>query len=40
MPVRKYVVSLSCAERERLEELISNEAPRSRQVKHENIVRV
>jgi transposase len=38
MPVRKYVVSLSRAERAVLEELIQNEAPRSRRVKHAKIL--
>ena len=38
MPVRKYVVSLSRAERSVLEELIHNEAPRSRRVKHAKIL--
>src|SRR5258708_38346544 len=38
MPVRKYVVSLSRAERAMLEELIKNEAPRSRRVKHAKIL--
>ena len=38
MPVQKYVVSLSRAERDSLEELIASEAPRSRRVKHAKIV--
>jgi transposase len=38
MPVRKYIVTLSRAERERLEELINSEAPRSRRVKHAKIL--
>ena len=38
MPVRKYVVRLSRAERESLEALIGSEAPRSRRVKHAKIL--
>lgn len=38
MPVRKYVVNLSRAERSSLEDLINNEAPRSRLVKHAKIL--
>jgi len=38
MPVRKYIVCLSRAERDSLEELISSEAPRSRRVKHAKIL--
>ncbi len=38
MPVRKYVVNLSREERGKLEELIQNEAPRSRRVKHAKIL--
>jgi transposase len=38
MPVRKYVVSLSKAEREELAELVASEAPRSRRVKHAKIL--
>src|SRR5258707_13923997 len=38
MPVRKYVVNLSRTERDALQELIQNEAPRSRQVKHAKIL--
>ena len=38
MPVRKYVVNLSREERRLLEEMIQNEAPRSRQVKHAKIL--
>jgi transposase len=38
MPARKYVVSLSKAERESLCELIANEAPRCRRVKHAKIL--
>ena len=38
MPVQKYKVNLSRAERTRLEELIQNEAPRSRRVKHAKIL--
>ncbi len=38
MPVPKYVVNLSRAERTRLEELIQNEAPRRRRVKHAKIL--
>jgi hypothetical protein len=38
MPVRKYVVTLSKAERDGLYELIQNEAPRSRRVKHAKIL--
>ncbi len=38
MPVRKYVVNLSREERRVLEELIQNEAPRSRRVKHAKIL--
>jgi transposase len=38
MPVRKYVVNLRRGERARLEELIGNEAPRSRRVKHAKIL--
>jgi len=38
MPVRKYVVNLSRAERRLLEELIQNEAPRNRRVKHAKIL--
>ena len=38
MPARKYVVNLSRAERTELEELIQNEAPRSRRVKHAKIL--
>ena len=38
MPVRKYVVSLSRAERDSLEELIGSEVPRSRRVKHAKIL--
>ena len=38
MPVRKYVVNLSKAERDRLRELAQNEAPRSRRVKHAKIL--
>lgn len=38
MPVRKYVVNLSQAERDSLEEMISAEAPRSRRVKHAKIL--
>jgi transposase len=39
MPVRKYEVKLSREERERLEETIESEAPRSRRVKHAKILR-
>ena|SRR5579863_7540062 len=38
MPVRKYVVNLSRAERSELEELIQSQAPRSRVVKHAKIL--
>ena len=38
MPIRKYVVNLSGAERDSLEELISKEAARSRRVKHAQIL--
>src|SRR5258707_13227202 len=38
MAGRKYVVSLSRTERAVLEELIQNEAPRSRRVKHAKIL--
>jgi len=38
MPPRKYVVQLSKAERDSLEALITNEAPRSRRVKHAKIL--
>jgi len=38
VPVRKYVVNLSRAERDSLEALIGNEAPRSRRVKHAKIL--
>ena len=38
MPTRKYVVNLSRAEQRELEELIQNEAPRSRRVKHAKIL--
>jgi transposase len=38
MPVRKYDVNLSRAERRLLEELIQNEAPRNRRVKHAKIL--
>jgi transposase len=38
MPVQKYKVDLSKAEREALNELIQNEAPRSRRVKHAKIL--
>src|SRR5258708_6589508 len=38
MPVRKYVVNLSKAERDQLNTLIQNEAPRSRRVKHAKIL--
>jgi len=38
MPVRKYVVNLSRAERSALEELIQTEAPRNRRVKHAKIL--
>jgi transposase len=38
MPVRKYMVNVSGAERESLEELINSEAPRSRRVKHAKIL--
>jgi transposase len=38
MPERKYVVNLSKVERDRLRELLQNEAPRSRRVKHAKIL--
>ena len=38
MPVQKYKVNLSKAERDQLEALIQNEAPRSRRVKHAKIL--
>ena len=38
MPVRKYVVKLSRAEAAELRELVANEAPRSRRVKHAKIL--
>lgn len=38
MPVQKYKVNLSGAERDELEELINNEGPRSRRVKHAKIL--
>ncbi len=38
MPVRKYTVNLSGAERRVLEALIQNEAPRSRRVKHAKLL--
>lgn len=38
MPVQKYTVNLSKAERDELNELIQNEAPRSRRVKHAKIL--
>src|SRR5947207_15089815 len=38
MPVQKYKVNLSKAERAELQELIQNEAPRSRRVKHAKIL--
>lgn len=38
MPVRKYMVKLSRAERDSLEALINSEAPRSRRVKHAKIL--
>jgi len=38
MPVRKYIVNLSSAERESLGELIQNEAPRSRRVTHAHLL--
>lgn len=38
MAGRKYVVNLSAVERHELEELIQNEAPRSRRVKHAKIL--
>ncbi len=34
MPIRKYVVKLSRSERDALEQLIQNEAPKNRRVKH------
>jgi transposase len=38
MPARKYAVNLSGEERRVLDELIQNEAPRSRRVKHAKIL--
>lgn len=38
MPIRKYVVNLSKAERDQLNTLIQNEAPRSRRVKHAKVL--
>src|SRR5207302_6401893 len=38
MPPQKYKVNLSKAERDSLQELIQNEAPRSRRVKHAKIL--
>lgn len=38
MPVQKYKVALSRSERDTLNELIQNEAPRSRRVKHAKIL--
>ncbi len=38
MPVQKYKVDLSKAERDALKTLIENEAPRSRRVKHAKIL--
>ena len=38
MPVQKYTVNLSRAERDELTKLIQHEAPRSRQVKHAKIL--
>jgi transposase len=38
MPVQKYKVDLSKAERAALNELIQNEAPRSRRVKHAKVL--
>ena len=38
MPIQKYVVNLNKAERDELNSLIQNEAPRSRRVKHAKVL--
>ncbi len=38
MPIRKYVVKLSRSERDELEQLIQDEAPKNRRVKHARIL--